>query len=90
RKVLGASVTGLTGLLSREFLQLVGLSTLIAFPLAWWAMDQWLRQFAYRIGVEWWIFVLAALTALVIALLTVSFQSVRAAMMNPARSLRSE
>jgi ABC-type antimicrobial peptide transport system permease subunit len=90
RKVLGASVTGLTGLLSKEFLQLVGLSALIAFPLAWWAMDHWLRQFAYRIGVEWWIFVAAGLVALMIAVLTVSFQSVRAAMMNPARSLRSE
>jgi predicted permease len=90
RKVLGASVTGLTGLLSKEFLQLVGLSALIAFPLAWFAMDRWLQQFAYRIGVEWWIFVAAGLSALVIALLTVSFQSVRAALMNPARSLRSE
>jgi len=90
RKVLGASVTGLTGLLSKEFLQLVGLSTLIAFPLAWWAMDRWLHQFAYRIGVEWWIFVVAGLAALVIALLTVSFQSARAALINPARSLRSE
>jgi len=90
RKVLGASVTGLTGLLSKEFLQLVGLSTLVAFPLAWWAMDHWLQQFAYRIGIEWWIFVVAGLTALMIALLTVSFQSVRAALMNPARSLRSE
>jgi predicted permease len=90
RKVLGASVTGLTGLLSKEFLQLVGLSTLIAFPLAWWAMNRWLEQFAYRIGVEWWIFVVAAGVALAIALLTVSFQSVRAALMNPARSLRSE
>ena len=90
RKVLGASVAGLTGLLSKEFLQLVGLSALIAFPLAWFAMDQWLRQFAYRIGVEWWIFFAAGLAALVIALLTVSFQSIRAAIMNPARSLRSE
>ncbi|HVU99432.1 MAG TPA: ABC transporter permease [Puia sp.] len=90
RKVLGASVTGLTGLLSKEFLQLVGLSALIAFPLAWFSMDHWLRQFAYRIGIEWWIFVAAGLSALIIALLTISFQSVRAAMMNPARSLRSE
>lgn len=90
RKVLGASVMGLTGLLSKEFLQLVGLSALIAFPLAWFAMDRWLRQFAFRVGVEWWIFAVAAVAALVTALLTVSFQSVRAAMMNPARSLRSE
>jgi len=90
RKVLGASVTGLTGLLSKEFLQLVGLSALISFPLAWWAMEQWLRQFAYRIGVEWWIFAVAGLAALIIALMTVSFQALRAAMTNPARSLRSE
>jgi ABC-type antimicrobial peptide transport system permease subunit len=90
RKVLGASVAGLTGLLSKEFLQLVGLSVLIAFPLAWWGMDRWLQQFAYRIGIEWWIFAAAGLAALVIALMTVSIQSVRAAMMNPVRSLRSE
>jgi putative ABC transport system permease protein len=90
RKVLGASVSGLTGLLSKEFLQLVGLSVLIAFPLAGWAMNQWLHQFAYRIGMEWWIFVVAGLAALAIALLTVSFQAIRAASLNPVKSLRSE
>jgi ABC-type antimicrobial peptide transport system permease subunit len=90
RKVLGASVPGLTGLLSREFLQLVGLSAIIAFPLAGFAMHSWLRQFAYRIGIEWWIFLVAGFTALLIALITVSFQAVKAALMNPARSLRSE
>lgn len=90
RKVLGASITGLTGLLSKEFLQLVGLSTLIAFPVAWYAMDHWLRGYAYRIGVEWWVFAAAGMAALLIALATVSFQSLRAALMNPARSLRSE
>ncbi|HLZ87018.1 MAG TPA: FtsX-like permease family protein, partial [Puia sp.] len=90
RKVLGASITGLTGLLSKEFLQLVGLSALIAFPLAWWAMDRWLQQFTYRIGIEWWIFLVAGLAALAIALMTVSFQSVRAAISNPVKALRSE
>jgi hypothetical protein len=90
RKVLGASVTGLTGLLSREFLQLVGLSVLIAFPIAWMVMRHWLQQYAYRIGIEWWVFLVAGIAAVVIALVTVSVQSVRAAMMNPAASLRSE
>ena len=90
RKVLGASVSGLTGLLSREFLQLVGLSVLIAFPLAWMIMGHWLRQYAYRIDIEWWVFLAAGAAALLIALATVSIQSVRAAMMNPARSLRTE
>jgi putative ABC transport system permease protein len=90
RKVLGASVSGLTGLLSREFLQLVVLSVLIAFPLAWVMMHQWLLQYAYRIGVEWWIFVVAGLLAVLIALVTVSAHSIRAALTNPARTLRSE
>ena len=90
RKVLGASVPGLTGLLSKEFLQLVLLSAVIAFPLAWVIMDHWLHQYAYRIGIEWWVFLAAGATAIGIALITVSFQSVRAALMNPARSLRSE
>ena len=90
RKVLGASVTGITGLLSREFLQLVALSALIAFPLAWLAMYRWLQQYAYRISIEWWVFVVAGVAAMGIALVTISFQSVRAALMNPVRSLRSE
>jgi putative ABC transport system permease protein len=90
RKVLGASVAGLTGLLSREFLQLVILSSLIAFPLAWVIMHRWLQQYPYRIGIEWWIFVVAGAAAVVISLVTVSVQSVRAALMNPARSLRTE
>jgi putative ABC transport system permease protein len=90
RKVLGASVAGLTGLLSREFLRLVMASTLIAFPVAWLIMHHWLQQYAYRIGIEWWIFLAAGGVAVVIALVTVSVQSVRAALMNPVRSLRSE
>jgi ABC-type antimicrobial peptide transport system permease subunit len=90
RKVLGAGVAGITGLLSREFLQLVMLSAVIAFPLAWLAMSRWLQQFHYRIGIEWWVFVVAGLSAVAIAVITVSFQSVKAALMNPVKSLRSE
>jgi putative ABC transport system permease protein len=90
RKVLGASVTGITGLLSREFLQLVALSALIAFPVAWIAMSRWLQQYTYRIAIEWWVFVVSGVAAMGIALVTISFQSVRAALMNPVNSLRSE
>ncbi|HLI94058.1 MAG TPA: FtsX-like permease family protein, partial [Puia sp.] len=90
RKVLGASVSGITQLLSREFLQLVGLSAVIAFPVAWLAMGRWLEQYHYRISIQWWVFALAAAAAVVVALMTISFQSVKAALMNPVRSLRSE
>ena len=90
RKVLGASVQGIVGLLAREFLMPVALATLIAFPLAGWVMNQWLHAFAYRIGLEWWYFVAAGLLALVVALCTVSFQSFQAATANPVKSLRSE
>ena len=90
RKVLGASVVGIVTLLSKDFLKLVLIAILIASPLAWWAMNKWLADFAYRIDVSWWVFALAGLLAVGIALLTVSFQSVRAALMNPVKSLRSE
>jgi putative ABC transport system permease protein len=90
RKVLGASVGQLAVLLSRDFLWLVAVSNVLAWPVAWYAMRQWLDGFAYRTPMHWWVFVLAGLTALVIALLTVSFQSVRAALSNPVKSLRSE
>jgi len=90
RKVLGASVPGLAGLLSREFLALVTLSCLIAFPLAWWAMDSWLGNYAYRTAIHWWVFATAGLGALTIALLTVSFQALKAALANPVKTLRSE
>jgi putative ABC transport system permease protein len=90
RKVLGANVSGIVALLSRDFARLVLIASLIAFPLAWWAMNQWLRSFAYRIGISWWIFVVAGLAAVTIALLTVSLQTIRAAVANPIRSLRSE
>jgi predicted permease len=90
RKVLGASVHGLAGLLSREFLQLVALSCLIAFPLAWWTMSNWLADYAYHTPIHWWVFAAAGGSALIIALLTVSFQAVRAALLNPVKTLRSE
>lgn len=90
RKVLGASVGSITTLLSKDFLKLVLIAIVIASPLAWYAMNQWLADFAYKIEIEWWVFVLAGLLAVGIALLTVSFQSVKAALMNPVKSLRSE
>lgn len=90
RKVLGASVYSIISLLSQDFLKLVLIAISIASPLAWWAMTKWLTGFAYKVNVEWWVFALAGTLSMVIALLTVSFQSVRAALMNPVKSLRSE
>ncbi len=90
RKVLGASISSLIGLLSRDFLMLVGAGILVAVPVAWWAMNSWLHGFAYRVDMHWSVFVLAGLLAVGIALLTVSFQSIKAALMNPVKSLRSE
>jgi len=90
RKVLGASVSGIVGLLSRDFTMLVGIAALIAFPVAWWVMYKWLETFAYRTEITWWIFPVAGAVALAIALLTVCIQTVRAALANPVESLRSE
>jgi len=90
RKVLGASVSRITGLLSKDFLQLVLISALIAFPLSWWAMHQWLQNYAYRITISWWVFVVAGVMAMLIALLTISFQAIRAALSNPIINLRTE
>lgn len=90
RKVLGGSVASVAALLSRDFLKLVLVAILIASPLAWYAMNWWLQDFAYKIDIAWWVFVLAGLLVSSIALLTVSFQSVKAALMNPIKSLRSE
>ncbi len=90
RKVLGASVFSIVALLSKDFLKLVLVGIVLASPIAWWAMNQWLQDFAYKIDVEWWVFALAGWLAVVIALLTVSFQSVKAALTNPVKSLRSE
>lgn len=90
RKVLGASITSVVGLLSRDFLKLVGIALLLATPVAYWAMNQWLADFAYRVDIQWWVFAVAGLAAGLVAFLTVGFQSVRAALVNPVKSLRSE
>jgi putative ABC transport system permease protein len=90
RKVLGASVASITTLLSKDFIQLVFIAILIASPIAWYGMDKWLQDFAYRIPMPWWAFVAAGAGALLIALGTISFQAVKAALLNPVRSLRSE
>jgi putative ABC transport system permease protein len=90
RKVLGARVSSIVGLLTKDFTILVGIAALIAFPAAWWAMYKWLDTFAYRTEISWWIFLVAGAVALAIALLTVSVQTIRAALANPVKSLRSE
>jgi ABC-type antimicrobial peptide transport system permease subunit len=90
RKVLGATVTNVTALLSKDFVKLVLLANVIAWPVAWWAMNKWLQNFAYRIDVGWWVFALAGGLALLIALLTVSTQAIRAALANPVEALRYE
>jgi putative ABC transport system permease protein len=91
RKVLGASVTNITTLLSKDFLQLVIISCIVAFPVAWWMMNSWLQNYKnYRIEISWWIFLAAGISAILIALITISFQSVKAAISNPAKSLRTE
>jgi putative ABC transport system permease protein len=90
RKVLGASVRGITTMLSMDFVKLVFLAIVIASPIAWWGMNKWLQDFAYKVPVSWWIFALAGVASILIALITVSFQSVKAALMNPVKSLKSE
>ncbi|WP_394772273.1 ABC transporter permease [Mucilaginibacter sp.] len=90
RKVLGASVTRLVGLLAQDFIKLVLIAILIASPIAWFAMHSWLQAFAYRIDLSWWVFIVAGLLAVIIAFATMSFQTVKAALTNPVKSLRSE
>jgi putative ABC transport system permease protein len=90
RKVLGASTAGIVRLLSADFMKLVLVALVIAVPLSWWAMSRWLQAFAYHIHLSWWMFTLAGLAAITIALLTVSFQAIKAALVNPVKSLRSE
>ena len=90
RKVLGASVVNITGMLSKDFLMMVGIAVIIATPIAWFAMNKWLQNFAYRITIEWWVFALAGVLALLIALGTISFQSIKAAMANPVKSLKND
>jgi len=90
RKVLGASVLQITNMLSADFLKLVFLACIIAFPVSWWATNKWLQSFAYRIAIHWWVFAFAAVIAMLIAIVTLSFQAIKAAMANPVESLRSE
>lgn len=90
RKVLGASVGGIATLVTKEFVRPVLLALIIAAPVAWWAMNKWLQDFMYRISIQWWVFVIAGITAILIAILTVSFHAVKAALANPVKSLRTE
>jgi len=90
RKVLGASIGGLVGLLAKDFLKLVAVAAVMAFPIAWYAMHSWLKDFAYRVDIQWWVFIAAGLLAALIAFVTVSFQAIKAALANPVKSLRTE
>jgi len=90
RKVLGADTGSIVGLLSKDFLKLVVVAAVIAFPIAWYAMHKWLEDFAYRIGISWWVFVAAGIIAAVIAFVTISFQAIKAATANPVKNLRTE
>ena len=90
RKVLGASVTGIAALLSKDFLKLVFISFFLAVPVAWWAMNTWLQDFNYRVTIQWWVFLIAGLLSVLIAIFTVSFQAIKAAVANPVKSLRTE
>jgi len=90
RKVLGATLSNVVTLLSKDFLRLVAIAAVIAFPLAWWVMNQWLEDYAYRINISWWVFGVAGVLAVIIALGTVSFQALKAALANPVKSLRTE
>ncbi len=90
RKVLGATVVNITTMLSKDFLMLVVISLVIASPVAWFAMNKWLQGYAYRISIQWWVFAVAGITAIIIAFITMSFQAIKAALANPVKSLRSE
>jgi putative ABC transport system permease protein len=90
RKVLGASVAGVVGLLSKEFVKLVGIAFILATPLSWWAMNKWLEAFAYKVPISWWMFAIAGALSIFIALITVSFQAIKAALANPVKSLKTE
>lgn len=90
RKILGASISGIVLMLSKDFLKLVFIASVIAFPVAWFAMNTWLQDFAYRIHISWWVFILSACAAVVIALATISYQAIKAAVANPVKSLRTE
>ena len=90
RKVLGANIAGIVGLISKDFAKLVVLASIVAFPIAWWVMNKWLQSFAFRVNISWWVFVLAGLLTMFIAFATISFQAIKAAIANPVKSLRTE
>jgi putative ABC transport system permease protein len=90
RKVLGSSVAGIVQLLTRDFVKLVIVAIVIATPLAWWAMNTWLQDFAYRVNIPWWAFVATGLLLVIVAVCTIGLQSVKAATMNPVKSLRND
>jgi putative ABC transport system permease protein len=90
RKVLGASAANITAMLSKTFLKPVFIASVLAFPIGWWVMNKWLQDFAYRVNISWWVFVLAAFITLLIAMITISFQAIKAAIAKPVHSLRSE
>lgn len=90
RKILGATVPNILALVSKDFLGLVIIALFIATPIAWYAINKWLADFAYRISIQWWVFVLAGAAMLVVAFVTISLQAIRAAMANPVKSIRSE
>ena len=90
RKVLGANIPIIVSMIIRDFLKLVIIASVIAFPIAWWGMNKWLLNFAYRVDISWWIFLIAALMAIAVTLVTISFQAIKAAIANPVTSLRSE
>lgn len=90
RKVLGASVTQVTNMLSKDFIKLVLISCIVAFPVSYWAMYKWLQDFAYRVSIQWWVFVITGIATVLLALLTISFQTIKAAIANPVKSLRTE
>jgi putative ABC transport system permease protein len=90
RKVLGATVANIVAMLSKDFLKLVAIAAVIAFPIAWFIMNKWLQDFSYRVNINWWVFVVSGIAAVVIALLTISFQAIKAGIANPVKSLRTE
>jgi putative ABC transport system permease protein len=90
RKVLGASISGVAALLSKDFLKLVTIAIVIASPLAWYFMNEWLQNYSYRISIDWWVFIAAGSLAIIIAVITIGFQAIKAAIANPVKSLRTE
>jgi putative ABC transport system permease protein len=88
--VLGASVPGILWMLGKSFITTVLVASVIAIPIAWWGMHKWLMNFEYRINMPWWVFIIAVVIALLVAIVNISFQAIKAAMMNPVKSLRTE